>query len=58
MLISDHPGLSVKAPELFPDTHTLSKNKFIPDWRTYDIWKYKYLTEIKLDAAVATGNWY
>ena len=58
MLISDHQGISVKTPELFPETHTLSKNKFIPDWRTYDPWKYKYLVEIELDAAVATGNWY
>ena len=58
MLVSDHQGLSVKAPELFPETNTLSKNKFLPDWKTYDSWKYKYLVEIELEAAVATGNWY
>ena len=57
-LVSDHQGISVKAPELFPETHTLSKNKFVLDWRTYDMWRYKYLTEIELDAAVITGNWY
>ena len=57
-LISDHQGISVKAPELFPETHTLSKNKFVPDWRTYNSWKYKYISEMELDAAVITGNWY
>jgi len=58
MLVSDHQGLSVKAPELFPETHTLSKNKFVPDWRSYDPWKYKYIVEIELEAAVVTGNWH
>ena len=58
MLISDHQGMSVKAPELFPETHMLSKAKYVPDWRTYNEWKYKYITEIELDAVVATGNWH
>ena len=30
-LISDHQGLSVRAPELFPEMHTLSRNKNIPN---------------------------
>ena len=31
-LLSDHKGLSVRAPTLFPEKHTPSTKKFIPDW--------------------------
>ena len=57
-LISDHQGLSVRAPELFPETHTTSRTKFVPDWRTYDEWKYKFITEMEMEAAIINGNWY
>ena len=57
-LISDHQGLSVMAPELFPELQTLSKLKFIPDWKTYNPWNYKLISEMMLESAVITGNWY
>ena len=57
-LISDHQGLSVMAPELFPEVQTLSKLKYVPDWKTYDPWNYKLTTEMMLEAAVITGRWY
>ncbi len=57
-LVSDHQGLSVMAPELFPEIQTLSKLKYVPDWKTYDPWNYKLTTEMMLEAAVITGRWY
>ena len=57
-LISDHQGLSVMAPELFPELQTLSKLKYIPDWKTYNPWNYKLVSEMMLESAVITGNWY
>ena len=57
-LISDHQGISVRAPELFPETHTTSRTKFVPDWRTYNEWKYKFITEMEMEAAIVNGNWY
>jgi len=57
-LISDHQGLSVMAPELFPEMQTLSRLKYIPDWKTYDQWNYKLISEMMLEAAVITGHWH
>ena len=57
-LISDHKGLSVRAPSLFPERHTPSAKKMIPDWTTFDSWNYKFITEAELDAAVINGLWH
>ena len=46
------------APELFPELQTLSKLKYIPDWKTYNPWNYKLVSEMMLESAVITGNWY
>ena len=39
-LISDHQGLSVMAPKLFQEIQTLSKVKYVTDWKTYNPWNY------------------
>ena len=57
-LLSDHQGISIRAPFLFPEFHTPSTAKFILDWTTFDSWNYKFITECKLDAAVINGNWH
>ena len=57
-LLSDHKGISVRSPLLFPEFHTQSTKKFILDWRTFDNWAYKFISETELDTAVSSGNWH
>ena len=57
-LLSDHQGLAVRAPILFPEAHTPSSSKFIIDWNTFDALNYKFITECELDAAVINGHWH
>ena len=57
-LLSDHKGISVISPLLFPEFHTQSTKKCILDWRTFDNWAYKLISETELDTSVASGNWH
>ena len=57
-LLSDHQGMSIRAPHLFPEFHTPSIAKFIIDWTTFEAWNYNFITECELDSAVINGNWH
>ena len=57
-LLSNHQGISVRAPFLFPEFHTLSAARFILDWSTCDSWNYNFITESKIDAAVVKSQWH
>ena len=58
IILSDHQGMSIRAPLLFPEYHTPSTAKFNIDWKTFDAWNYNFITECELDAAVINGNWH
>ena len=48
-LLSDHKGISVRSPLLFPEFHTQSTKKCIHDWSSFDNWAYKLISETELD---------
>ena len=45
-------------PLLFPELHTTSTKKFLLDWKTFDNWAYKFITEAELDTLVSNGTWH
>ena len=57
-LLSDHQGISVRVPLLFPEFHTPSTARFILDWTTFDSWNYNFIMECEIDAAVINGQWH
>ena len=56
-LLSDHQGLAIRAPLLFPEFHTPSTSRCILDWNTFDTWNYNFITECEIDTAVINGRW-
>ena len=56
--ISDHRGISVRVPAIFPEYQQQSQAAYIPDWKTFNHWNFNLLTEINFTELAETGKWH
>ena len=57
-LISDHRGVSVRLPAIFPEYQQQSQAAYTPDWLTFNQINYNILTEIAFQELIETGQWH